>query len=159
METLSQFQEADRLAITLRPRIAKIVFDPGGGVATLFIAYDHHRSATEPTKPAHNRLIIGKLAVAVELNELFDQTFGIVDKVWPFWMAGDLGFLPGVQLGIGLGAHGTGPLPKCADFDVHFATACGGGQTGQLFDLGFELSDRALKLEVMRSHSTGVLSC
>ena len=111
---------------------------------------------TEFTETAHDRLVISELAVAAKFDELVDQTTDVVDEVRSLRVAGDLGLLPGVEMGIGFQPHS---LYACAQRHDLRVEGSGSGRLEKLrklIDLGFELRDRALEFQIVRGH--GVVS-
>ena len=105
VKALGHIHQTHGLAIALGPGHAEIVLQPRGCVVTLFMAHNQHGHASEPAETADYGLIIGKTAVTAQLDKLFDQPVDIVDEVRPLRMAGDLGLLPRVKMGIGLVAQ------------------------------------------------------
>lgn len=75
-----------------------------GGVVAFFMADDDYALAAKPSHPADQGLIVGKLAVATKLDEILDQPGDIIDHMRTLWVTGDLRLLPGIEVGIGLGA-------------------------------------------------------
>src|SRR5258708_5916515 len=44
---------------------------------------------------ANDGSIVSKTAIAMNLAEVGEQPLDVVEGLWPLWMAGQLGFLPG----------------------------------------------------------------
>jgi hypothetical protein len=63
------------------------VLHPADGIAALLVAHDHDRPAAEAADAAHDRLVVGELAVSAQLLELVDQGRDIVHEVRPVRMA------------------------------------------------------------------------
>jgi len=154
IELLGHVHQTHGLAVTLRPGHAEIVLQPGGGVVALLLADDHHRLTAEAAKAAHDRLVVGELAVAAQLDELVDQPGQVVDEVRPLGMAGHLGLLPGGQTGIGLAPQFAQPRAQGVDLAVETARPGRIGEPRQLLDLAFQLGDRLFELEIVLNHES-----
>jgi len=120
----------------------------------LLVAHDHDRHAAEPPQAADDRLVVGELAVAAQLDELVDQAGDVVLQVRTLGMAGDHGLLPGVQAGIGFLAQLLRPVAKRLDLGLERARTRRLGKPGQLLDLAFQIGDGSLEVEIVRGHGS-----
>ncbi len=127
----------------------EIVLQAGGGVVALLVAHDHHRLAAETPEPAHDGLVVGELAVPPEFDEIVDQALHIVQEVRPVGMARHLGLLPCVELGVGLAAQAVHLGAQGQEVAVERVGSGGLGQLVELLDLGLDLGDRLLEIQVM----------
>ena len=100
-EAAGEIDQPARLAVALRLGAAEIVLYPRFGLAALLGADHHHRPAFEAAEPAHDRLVVGEGAVAGERREVGDQAGDVVQSLRALGVAGDLGLLPGGELGVG----------------------------------------------------------
>ena len=139
-ELLCHVHQAHGLAVALGPGHAEIVLQARGGVVALFMTHHHHGHAAEAPEAADHRLVVGELSVSAKLHELLDEAADIVD---------DLGLLPGVQARIGLAAEVIHPMLQCRQFLIERAGTGGVREPGKLFNLGLEVVDRTLEVEVM----------
>ncbi len=155
-ETAGEFHQPARLAIALGPRHAEIMLHPGFGIDALLGAEHHHRAALEPAHAAQHRGIVGEGAVAGQRGEAGDQRVDVVLRLRPIGMAGDLGFLPRGQLGVGGAELLVGDRGQAADFvgDIDAARL---RHPPQLLDLAFEFGDGFFEIEEM-AHGAGALA-
>ena len=72
-ELLGQPHRAQRLAVALGPRVAEVAVDLLLGVAALDVADEQHRLALVVGEAGHDRVVVGKAAVAVDLDEVREQ--------------------------------------------------------------------------------------
>ena len=56
--------------------------------------------APKAPEASDDGVIVGKLAVTGKGNEIGDKGADIIEAVWPIGVPGDLGFLPGREIGI-----------------------------------------------------------
>ena len=82
------------------------------GVVAFLMADQHDPAAAEPAEAADDRLILAEGAVAGQRHEILDQAGDIILEMRPLGMAGDLGLLPGRQLGIGVAQQPLGACPR-----------------------------------------------
>ena len=92
--------EAGRLAVAFRPRHAEIVLEAAVGVGALLVADDADALAAEAAEAADDRRVLAEFAIAGERDEIGDEPGDVVEAMRPLRMAGDLGLLPGCQLGV-----------------------------------------------------------
>ena len=85
-----------------RPNLAEIAEEPLLGVATLLLSHDHHRSAGELRRTGHNRRIVAKCPVAVELLKIGKDALDIVQGMGTLGMPRQLHPPPGW---VGAGPH------------------------------------------------------
>ena len=146
-KTVRQLHQADGLAVAFRRRHAEIVGHALVGVGALFMADDHHRAATESGQAADDRLVLAEGAVTGEGGKILHQAVDIMGGVGTVGVAGNLGFLPRRQFFVGLPKLPVDLALEALDFgpDVDLAAAA---QAAQLLDLGLELGDRLLEIQV-----------
>ncbi len=112
------------------------------------MAHDHHRRTPEAAEAADDGLVVRELAIAAQLYELVDQPAHIVEEMRPVRVAGDLGLLPGVELGEGLDPQGVDLGAQAGDVVVQHP-ALFVGELVELLDLRLKLGDRLLEIQVM----------
>ena len=69
----------------------------------------HHRFALEPAEAADDRLVLAVIAVARERRELGDEPVDVIGEARSALHAGDLGLLPGRQIGVEIRQRLVGP--------------------------------------------------
>ena len=109
--------------------------------------HQHHGGSAEPGEAADDGLVVAELAIALQLDEIREQPFDIVDKMRSLGVAGDLGLHPGIKAGVGF-------LPELLRLfaqllDLRIERAGGRREQVQLLDLRLEIGDRLFKLEVV----------
>ena len=72
-ELLGEPHGPQRLAIALGPRVAEVAVDLFLGVAALDVPHEQHRLALVVGKAGHDRVVVGKAAIAVNLDEAGEQ--------------------------------------------------------------------------------------
>ena len=102
--------------------------------------------AAKPAHAADQGLIVGELAVTAKLDEILDQSGDIVDQVRPLRMSRDLRLLPGIEVGVGLGASLGNAAAQRRDLAVESIGGLALGQFRELLELGFEVGDRAARI-------------
>src|SRR6185312_13803310 len=75
-------------------------------VAALLVADERDGAPAEPAEARDDRGILHALTVAVQLRPVVEQPFGVVERVRPVVVAGELDGIPDVGLG---GAYGDPP--------------------------------------------------
>ena len=88
------------LAVPLRPGHAEIVLEAAVGRGTLLVPEHADALTTEAAEAADDGRVLAVFAVAGQRHEVGDQTRHIVQAVGALGVAGDLGLLPGRELGI-----------------------------------------------------------
>ena len=96
-EPLRKLHDAQGLAITFRFGHAVIPVDAVLDVPALLVSYQRHRFALEPGNAGHNRGVVGKITVAVQLDKIGKYPAHVVQGIGPEGMPGYLGDLPGVE--------------------------------------------------------------
>ncbi len=76
----------------------KLCFSRSLRGAALFVAHHEHGPSHEFAGAAEDGGVLAVIAVARELDEIGDERGDVIAKAWPLGMAGDLGFLPGIEL-------------------------------------------------------------
>ncbi len=135
-----------RLAVAFGPRHAEIMGHAGLGIAALLVAHHHHRPAAETAEPADDRAVLGEQPVAGQRREIVDQGIEIVGCIGPVRVTGDLGLLPGRQLGVGLGQKPLDLRLELPDLvgDIEFSVT---GQMTKLLDLTLEFGNRLFEIQ------------
>src|SRR6185295_12835469 len=87
-------------AIAFRARHAEIVLEALRCGAAFLVADDQNGTSQKLTEPAENGGVLTIFPIAGEFDELGDERTDIVAKAWAVGVAGDLGFLPGIEFGI-----------------------------------------------------------
>jgi hypothetical protein len=109
------------------------------------------RAAIDAGQAAHDRLVVGEGAVTGQLLELIEHDAEVVGGVRARRVAGQLQHLPRGQVAEDLrGAHAQLVLQR-----VHFRLDIDrrpGTGVAQLLDLGFQVGDGLLEVEVVRIH-------
>jgi hypothetical protein len=78
-------------------------------VTPLLVPDENDRPPVEAADPAHDRGVIGPGAVSVQLDEVLQQTFDVVERIRPILVPRELDLLPDLLVGrLGLDA---GELP------------------------------------------------
>src|SRR5690606_4623498 len=151
-EALGQLHQPQRLAVALGARHAEVALELGLGVAALLVADHHHAAAVDAGEAADDRGVVGVGAVARQLLDLLAHDAQVVHGVRARRVARELRDLPRGQVAEDV----RGALPDLvlqgADFgvDVHGPAMAG---VAQLLDLGLQVGDRLLEVEVVRIHA------
>ena len=124
------------------------MLEPALGGRALLLADDADALAAEAAEAADDRLVVAELAVAGERHEVGDQRADIVEAVRPLGMAGDLGLLPGRELGIEVLERLRGLGLEAGDLLADRGRAVAGLERAQFLDLGLELGHRLFKIEI-----------
>src|SRR5271170_1086758 len=95
---LGKAQDAQCLAISLRIRLAKIAIDALLGLASLLRPDDGHFPAVEASHAGDDGRVVAEATVTVNLAEVRENAFNVIEEVRPHGMAGQLGPLPRAQL-------------------------------------------------------------
>src|SRR5262245_59844606 len=85
------------------------------GPAPLLVAKHGHRLAVIVPEAAHNRWVVGKPAIAMELGEVSKQPLDIVEHARAVGMTRDLHALPRLEASVDLGAQLARPRFKLRD--------------------------------------------
>src|SRR3989442_9736022 len=98
-------REPQRLAISLRVHHSPVPRHPVLEASPLLMAEEHRGAAVPGTDSADQRRIVGRKAVAVQLDEIGRQAPDVVQRIRPVGVAGKLDDLPdGERRRIGLSA-------------------------------------------------------
>ena len=122
------------------------MLDAALGAVALFLADHADRLAAETAKAAHQRFVLGELAVARQRGEFGDQGADEVGEVRPLRMPRHHRLLPRRQIGIELGQR----LRRLLLDPRHFVAdvAAGRREHAQLVELGLEFGDGLFEVEI-----------
>ena len=150
-EPMRQIHQPDRLAIAFGARHAEVALDPGLGVAALLMADHQNGGIVEARKPAHDRMVIGKIPVPRQRGELGEQGVDIVFAMRSVGVPCHLAFLPGGQTLVEVAQQRFGLAVQRHRFlfDIHLAI--GPRHGAQLFGLAFDLGEGLFKLEIVHA--------
>ena len=98
-EAFRHLQQSQCLAIAFGPGHPKVAVQLLLGIAPFLMPDHHDRTPLESRDTGDDRGIVRVTAVAVQLFKLGEQGLDIVQRIGPLWMAGQLGYLPGAQVG------------------------------------------------------------
>src|SRR5450432_1123847 len=133
-----QLHDAQCLAISLGLGLAKIPLYPLLGVAAFLVADHRDRTATKFCQAGDQRLIVAKIAITVQLDEVGEKHADNVESVWPILVPRNLGALPGAQMGVELAAEFGDLEADALEFGVGGFIA---GQLAQVFDVFLQALD------------------
>jgi hypothetical protein len=110
------------------------------------VADHHHRAAAKAREAALDGAIVAERPIASERRVVLEEALGVVREMRPLGVAGDLGLLPGVELGVGLAQQLLGACLEPRDLvpKLEVATL---GEMAELLDLALELADRLLEVQ------------
>ena len=120
--------------------------DAGFGVGAFFGAEDDDGAAAEAAEAADDGGVVGEGAIAGERGEIGDQALDVELGLGALGVSGDLGFLPGGELGVGGAELTVGLFRQFGDF-LGDVDAIGFGHFPKLFDFAFELGNRFFEFE------------
>ena len=145
-ELLGELHQAQRLAVALGLGHAEVARDFFLGVAALLVAEHHARRAVEAREAAHDRGVVGKGAIAVQLLEVGKQALDVVEGEGALRMARHLRHLPRRKLAVDVLGERLAALGEALDLvgDIDRRVVL---DEAQLLDAGLELRDRLLELE------------
>jgi len=145
-ELLGQLHQAQRFAVALGARHAKVAQRALFGVAPFLLAQHHAGLAVEARQPADDALVVGKVAVAVQLDKMAKNFAHVIERVGALAVAGDLGHLPRREVGVEvfgeLQAFFAQLFDLLRDIDRRLAL-----HVAQLFDFAFKLGEGLLEIE------------
>src|SRR5262249_10884620 len=147
-EAVGHLHQPFGLAVAFGPRHAEIVLEAAFGRRALLVPDDADALAAEAAEAADDRAVVTVLAVAGERDEIGDQSRDIVEAVRSLGMAGDLGLLPGRELGIEILERLRRLRLQAGDLlaDGGRAVAC--LERAQLIGLALELGHRLFEIEI-----------
>src|SRR5690606_35927511 len=121
------------------------------GVAALLVTDDHARGAVKARQAAHDGLVVGVHAVAVQLVEIGEYFTHVVERVRPLRVARHQGRLPGGELAVDFLGQRLAFLLQAADLvgDIHRRI---GLYIAQLLDLVFKLGQRLFEFKECIAH-------
>src|SRR5262249_50250537 len=132
-----------RLAIAFGSRHAEVAAQVLLGAAPLLVPEDHHRLAAKTAHAADDRLVVAEGAIAVQLDEVFEQARHVVERERTQRMARQQHLLPGRQLAEDLALQLARFTLQAADLQLELRAP----ELLELGDLVFQLHDRALEVE------------
>jgi len=146
LEFLSQLHQAQGLAVTLGLGHAEVAQPALFGVAAFLVTQQHAGLAVESSQAAHDGQIIGKVAVAVQLNEVGENLPHDVQGVGTVLVSGDLGDLPRREVAVNvfgqLHAFGRQLVDLVGDIHRRFVL-----HVTQFVDLGLQLLDGLFEIQ------------
>ncbi len=151
-EAFGHLHQPQRLAIALGLGHAEVAADLGLGVAALFVADDHHAAAIDAGQAADDGVVVGEGAVAGEFLELVADHAQVIHRVRPRRMAGELRDLPRGQVAEDLCGALAQLVLQRVDFGIDVDRRAMAGMA-QFLDLGFQVGDGLLEIEVIRVHA------
>ena len=98
-EALRETHQTQRLAIALGLGHAVVAAHALLGIAALLMAEHHDRAVAQARKPADDRKIIAKHAIAVQLLELAAHDVHVIERVGAVRVTRELRDLPGREIG------------------------------------------------------------
>ena len=150
-EALGHLHQAQGLAVAFRLGHAEVAAHLLPGVAALLVADDHQRAAVDPGQSTDDGLVVAEGAVAGQFVELVAELAHVVQGVGPGRVPGQLGDLPGAEVAEDLGGALAQLVLQRAHFGVHVDRRAGAG-AAQFLDLGLQVGDGLLEIEVVRVH-------
>ncbi len=133
-ETIGHLHQPDGLAIAFRARHAEIVLDAAVGGGALFLADHADALAAKTAEAAHQRLVLGELAVAGHRREFRHQRFDEIGEMRALRMARHQRLLPWRQIGVEVAQRLLRLVLYARDFVAD--VAAGRRQRTQFIDLG-----------------------
>ena len=106
LKFLGERHQTHGLAVSLGPGVSEVAIDLRLGVTALVMTDDHHRLALVARGTGHNRVIVGKTAVAMHLDEVGEQPLDVVKNVRTARVARHEHALPGRELAVDLRPRG-----------------------------------------------------
>ena len=116
-------------------------------VVALFMANDNQSTLSQSSKTADNGLIVTKVPVTAQRNELVKQASGKILEMRPFRMTGDLRFLPWGQFRICIAQHFGGFGLQFVNFRLDIKRAFI-RSISKFQNTGFESRDWFFKIEI-----------
>jgi hypothetical protein len=135
------------LAIALGVRHAEVPGDLLPGVPPLLVSDEDDRAALEAREAGDDGRVVAEAAVAVHLGELVEEQPAPVARVRPLGVAGELGALPGGQVGVGPLAEAGQAILEPGDLVAGAGRIAFGLQSG---DARLELQQRLLEVKGVR---------
>ena len=148
-ELLRHLHHAQRLPITLGPRVAEVAEDLLLRVPPFLVADDADRLAAVLGKASDDRVIVREPPVAVQLVPAGEQPLDVVERVRTVWMPRHEDPLPRRQIRVKLGTDLVRPPSQAVDRALPLRRL---RQHAQRFDLLQEHADRLFELEKLSWH-------
>ena len=117
-ELLRHLHGAQRLAITVGPGVTEVTVDLLLGITALLVPDHHDRRALVERGARDNGVVVGKAAIAVQLDEVREQALDIIERRRPARMPGHLHTLPRRQVLVEFAANGGHALLEPRDLSV-----------------------------------------
>ena len=146
-EFLGEPHGAKRLAVALRPRVSEVAEDFVLRVAALHVAYEQHGVALVLGETGHDRVVVGKAAIAVDLDKVGEQQLDEIIEARTLRMASDLDALPRGQRRVEISPDDVDATPECVHLPL---TGVGARQLVERVDLLEQRGDRFLEFEDFR---------
>ena len=147
-EAVGEVHQPDRLAVALGAGHAEVAGDARAGVVALLVADDDDGAVVEAGEAAHDRVVVGEVAVAGERGPLGEQVVDVVLAVRPLGVAGDQGLPPGVEAAVEVVEQGRGLAVEGLRLvlDVHLGVLAGEG--AKLLGLALDLGEAPFEVEI-----------
>ena len=115
-----------RLAIAFRMRAAEVTRRSFLVGPALLMADDHDLELIELGKASANRAIVAEVLVAVQLDELVERQFEVVDRVGAILVTSDLDGLPRREMAVDVPCHIGNLAPQTPNLIFHRGRLVGG---------------------------------
>ena len=111
---------------------------------------DHHDGPpVQPREPAHDRVIVGEIAVPGQRRVFAEQRLDVVAAMRPVGVTRDLAFTPGRQVLVEVAQQSVGLLVQRAGLFLDIHALARAGHRAQLFGLAFDFGQRLFEVEVI----------
>ena len=147
VEAVGELHQPDRLAVAFGLGHPEIMLEPRGGVVAFLMPDQHHPAPVDLGQPADDGMVVGKRAVARQLEEIVRDPGDIIVEMRALGVPRDLSLLPRSQLGIGIAQQLARLGCKLVDLGVDIDGARLGG-LAQRRDPLVEVGDRFFKIEI-----------
>ena len=100
LELFGQLHQAQRLAVPFRFAHAEIAQAALFGIAAFLLTQHHARGAVETRQTTDDAQVIGKVAVAMQLDKVGEYFLNVVQRVGALGVPSNFGDLPGRELAV-----------------------------------------------------------
>ena len=147
-EAVGEVHEPDRLAVALGAGHAEVAGDARAGVVALLVADHHHGAAVEAGEAAHDRVVVGEVAVAGERGPLAEERVDIVLAVRPFRVPRHQRLPPRVERAVEVVEKRGRLAVEAGRLLVHVRLAALAGHRPKLFGLALDLGEALFEVEI-----------